>query len=87
MYPGVKLGIGPAIDNGFYYDVDFGEQQFSSNDFEKVEQKIFRISRINLHLRKRRVFYYYDLIPFSFYIFSHNLTISLISNRYWKSDG
>ena len=28
LYPGVKLGIGPAIDNGFYYDVDFGESQF-----------------------------------------------------------
>jgi len=40
LYPGVKLGIGPAIDNGFYYDVDFGDQQFSSNDFEKVEQKM-----------------------------------------------
>jgi len=40
LYPGVKLGIGPAIDNGFYYDVDFGDHQFSSNDFEKVEQKI-----------------------------------------------
>ncbi|MDG1724541.1 MAG: threonine--tRNA ligase [Bacteroidia bacterium] len=40
LYPGVKLGIGPAIDNGFYYDVDFGDHQFSSNDFEKVEQKM-----------------------------------------------
>ncbi len=40
LYPGVKLGIGPAIDNGFYYDVDFGDQNFSSNDFEKVEKKM-----------------------------------------------
>ena len=28
LYPGIKLGIGPAIDNGFYYDVDFGEHPF-----------------------------------------------------------
>ena len=40
LYPGVKLGIGPAIDNGFYYDVDFGDHKFSSNDFEKVENKM-----------------------------------------------
>jgi threonyl-tRNA synthetase len=40
LYPGVKLGIGPAIDNGFYYDVDFGDYKFSSNDFEKVEKKM-----------------------------------------------
>lgn len=40
LYPGVKLGIGPAIDNGFYYDVDFGDQSFSSNDFEQVEKKM-----------------------------------------------
>ncbi len=40
LYPGVKLGIGPAIDNGFYYDVDFGEHSFSSNDFEQVEKKM-----------------------------------------------
>lgn len=40
FYPGVKLGIGPAIDNGFYYDVDFGDQSFSSNDFEQVEKKM-----------------------------------------------
>ena len=40
LYPGVKLGIGPAIDNGFYYDVDLGDYKFSSNDFEKVEKKM-----------------------------------------------
>ena len=53
LYPGVKLGIGPAIDNGFYYDVDFGEQQFSSNDFEKVEQKMKELaSQANSFERK-----------------------------------
>ena len=36
LYPGIKLTIGPAIENGFYYDVDFGEHKFSENDFKKV---------------------------------------------------
>ncbi|RYX80350.1 TGS domain-containing protein, partial [bacterium] len=40
LYPGVKLGIGPAIETGFYYDVDFGEQPFSSDDFKKIEDKM-----------------------------------------------
>lgn len=39
-YPNAKLTIGPAIENGFYYDVDFGEETFSEKDFEKVEKKI-----------------------------------------------
>lgn len=45
MYPGVKFGIGPAIDNGFYYDVDFGDQEFSSDDLEKVEQTMHELAR------------------------------------------
>lgn len=45
LYPGVKLGIGPAIDNGFYYDVDFGEHNFSSSEFEKVENKMKELAR------------------------------------------
>ena len=40
LYPGIKLGIGPAIDNGFYYDIDFGDYTFSSAEFEKVEKKM-----------------------------------------------
>ena len=53
LYPGIKLGIGPAIDNGFYYDVDFGEHPFSSNDFEKVEQKMKELaSQANTFVRK-----------------------------------
>jgi threonyl-tRNA synthetase len=40
LYPGIKLGIGPAIDNGFYYDIDFGDHSFSSAEFEKVEKKM-----------------------------------------------
>lgn len=45
LYPGIKLGIGPPIENGFYYDIDFGDHQFSANDFNKVEQKMLELAR------------------------------------------
>lgn len=45
LYPGVKLGIGPAIEKGFYYDVDFGEQSFSAEDLPKIEAKMLELAR------------------------------------------
>ncbi|WP_026837899.1 threonine--tRNA ligase [Gillisia sp. JM1] len=45
LYPGSKLTIGPAIENGFYYDVDFGEQKISENDFKEIEDKMLEIAR------------------------------------------
>ncbi|THD65891.1 threonine--tRNA ligase [Robertkochia marina] len=45
LYPGVNLTIGPAIDNGFYYDVDFGEHSFSEKDFPKIEARMLEIAR------------------------------------------
>jgi len=45
LYPGVKLGIGPAIETGFYYDVDFGDYEFSSDDFPKIENKMLELAR------------------------------------------
>lgn len=45
LYPGVKLTIGPAIENGFYYDVDFGEQSISEKDFPAIEKKALEIAR------------------------------------------
>lgn len=45
LYPGVKLSIGPAIENGFYYDIDFGDQKISENDFSKIESKMLEIAR------------------------------------------
>ncbi|OPB89209.1 threonine--tRNA ligase [Elizabethkingia ursingii] len=47
FYPDAKLTIGPAIDNGFYYDVDFGDQTFSEKDFEKVEKKMLENAKKN----------------------------------------
>jgi len=40
FYPNAKLTIGPAIENGFYYDVDFGDETLSDKDFEKIEKKV-----------------------------------------------
>lgn len=40
FYPDAKLTIGPAIENGFYYDVDFGDETLSEKDFEKIEKKV-----------------------------------------------
>ena len=40
LYPGVKFGIGPAIENGFYYDIDPGEHKITSEDFPKIEKKM-----------------------------------------------
>ena len=45
LYSGVKLTIGPAIDRGFYYDVDFGEQSFVEKDLVAVEKKMIEIAR------------------------------------------
>lgn len=45
IYPGIKLGTGPAIENGFYYDIDPGEHTISSDDFKKIEDKMLELAR------------------------------------------
>lgn len=45
LYPGTKFGIGPAIETGFYYDVDFGDREFSSDDFKAIEAKIIELAK------------------------------------------
>ncbi|WP_303319085.1 threonine--tRNA ligase [Flavivirga abyssicola] len=45
LYSGAKLTIGPAIENGFYYDVDFGEHVVSEKDFKAIETKMLEIAR------------------------------------------
>ena len=45
LYPGVKLTIGPAIENGFYYDVDLGENFISEKDLKKIEDRMLQIAR------------------------------------------
>ena len=45
LYPGVKLTIGPAIENGFYYDVDLGENLISEKDLKNIEDRMLQIAR------------------------------------------
>ena len=45
LYPGVKFGIGPAIENGFYYDIDPGENTLTAADFPKIEKKMLELAR------------------------------------------
>ncbi|WP_421878383.1 threonine--tRNA ligase [Marinoscillum sp.] len=53
IYPGVKLGIGPPVDGGFYYDVDFGDQEFDSENLKVIEDKMLELARQkNEYVRK-----------------------------------
>ena len=53
LYPGVKLGIGPPIENGFYYDVDLGERTISDEDLKKIEDKMKELAKTNsAYIRK-----------------------------------
>ena len=45
LYPGAMLAIGPSIENGFYYDIDFGEYAISEKDFPRIEKKILELAR------------------------------------------
>ncbi len=70
-YPDAKLTIGPAIDSGFYYDIDFGDQQFSEKDFEKIEKKMLEIAKGKHEFKLREVskkdaldFYHKENNPF-----------------------
>ncbi len=45
LYPGIQLGIGPAIERGFYYDVDFGKQDFDATHLEKIETKMLALAQ------------------------------------------
>ena len=53
LYPDAKFGIGPAIDNGFYYDIDFGDAKISDTDLAKIEKKMKGIIKRKLKMEKR----------------------------------
>ncbi|MBQ6593901.1 threonine--tRNA ligase [Candidatus Saccharibacteria bacterium] len=55
LYPNVKFGIGPAIDNGFYYDIDFGDIKLSDADLPKIEKKMRGIVARKLPMTRREV--------------------------------
>ena len=55
LYPGIKFGIGPAIENGFYYDIDFGKYEVSSDDFAKIEKKMMELVQAKTPITRREV--------------------------------
>ena len=55
LFPGVKLTIGPAINSGFYYDVDLGNHKISESDFEKIETRMLEICREKHNFKLRPV--------------------------------
>src|SRR5690606_36421500 len=55
LYPGVKFGIGPPVDQGFYYDVDLRDRQLSPDDLEKIEAKMNELARQKNEYQRREV--------------------------------
>ncbi|MDY3783231.1 MAG: threonine--tRNA ligase [Candidatus Cryptobacteroides sp.] len=45
LYPGARFGVGPAVETGFYYDVDFGGRQISDSDLQTIENKMLELAR------------------------------------------
>ena len=52
LYPGVKFGIGPAIENGFYYDIDPGEHTLTAADFPKIEKKMLELAQRKVEIKR-----------------------------------
>ncbi|OFY90073.1 MAG: threonine--tRNA ligase [Bacteroidetes bacterium RIFCSPLOWO2_12_FULL_31_6] len=55
LYPGIKLTIGPAIENGFYYDVDCDEHTIREEDFKKIEDKFLELAREKVDFKIKSV--------------------------------
>ncbi|MBL7795733.1 MAG: threonine--tRNA ligase [Saprospiraceae bacterium] len=55
LFPGIKFGIGPPIENGFYYDVDTGDRPLTAADIPAIEQKMLELARAKSEYRRREV--------------------------------
>ena len=55
LYPGVKFGVGPAVEVGFYYDVDLGDRQISESDLKAVEDKMIELARTKETFERKEV--------------------------------
>ncbi len=55
LYPGIKFGIGPSIETGFYYDVDPGEKTITEADLKRIEDKMLELAREKQHFVRREV--------------------------------
>ncbi|MDT0608345.1 threonine--tRNA ligase [Croceitalea rosinachiae] len=77
LYPKVKLWVGPAIENGFYYDVDLGDESLSEKDFKKIEDKMLEIARGKHDFKMRSVS---KADALSYYKEKNEYKVDLISN-------
>lgn len=55
LYPGIKFGIGPPIENGFYYDVDFGEMSLDGAELERIEAKMMELAKKKSEFVRKQV--------------------------------
>ena len=55
LYPGTKFGIGPAIENGFYYDIDLGDHEFGQENFKAIEDKMLELARLKLDYVRKEI--------------------------------
>jgi len=55
LYPKSKFGIGPTIENGFYYDIDFGNQKISPKDLKKIQKKMHQLIKQDLKFKKEKI--------------------------------
>lgn len=77
LYPGAKLWVGPAIENGFYYDIDLGEQSITDKDFKKIEDKMLEIARGKHDFKMREVS---KAEALSYYTGNNEYKVDLIQN-------
>ncbi|SFN85030.1 threonyl-tRNA synthetase [Bizionia echini] len=77
LYPSSKLWVGPAIDNGFYYDIDLGDETISDKDFKRIEDKMLEIARGKHEFNMREVSKQEAL---SYYKDKNNYKVDLIEN-------
>ncbi|HNW70420.1 MAG TPA: threonine--tRNA ligase, partial [Bacteroidales bacterium] len=55
LFPGTKFGIGPDIENGFYYDIDMGERMLTESDFKAIEDKMLELAKENQPLVRKEI--------------------------------
>ena len=55
LYPGVKFGIGPALENGFYYDIDPGEHSITAADFANIEKKMLELAQRKEEIKRNDI--------------------------------
>ncbi len=55
LYPGTKFGIGPAIEHGFYYDIDLGGKEFGSDQFKEIEDKMVELAKAKSEYIRKEV--------------------------------